>query len=125
MGRLGALLAVFVLVLGALVAARLAHVRAGAADLFCQFAAARHVAGGKAADRGAVHVEGNAARHHLDVGLLQAGRRTVVAGVGAGVARRNAGLVLLMHGKLLRVSGDDRAGGAAFRTVEARRLVRN
>jgi hypothetical protein len=116
--RLRTLLAVIVLVLGALVAACLAHVRADATDLFCQITAAGHVPGGEAADGSAVHIEGDAARHHLDVRLLQAGCRTVVTGVGAGVARRDAGLVLLMHGELLRVGGDDRAGGAAFRAVE-------
>jgi hypothetical protein len=64
-----------------------------AAQLRCKFAAARHIGGCHPADRRAIHVERNAARHHLDVVFLQAGGRAVVAGRRAGVTGVDAGLV--------------------------------
>ena len=74
------------LVLGALVTARLADLGAKLAERSGEFAAPGHEGGSQATDLCAVHVECDAARHHLDVVFLQAGRRTHVAGVGAGVA---------------------------------------
>jgi hypothetical protein len=62
-------------------------------------AAARHRGGGQLADGRAVHVKGDASRHHLDVVFLQACGRAVVAGSGALVAGFDAGSVLLVrHG---------------------------
>tara|TARA_B100001105_G_C22399454_1_gene448590 strand:+ start:804 stop:1118 length:315 start_codon:yes stop_codon:yes gene_type:complete len=94
--RLGALLAVVMLVPATLVATRLADLRAQLAQLLGEVAAPGHVASRQAADCGAVHVQRDASRHHLDVLLLQAGRGAVVTGVSAGVARLDAGLVLLV-----------------------------
>ena len=94
--RLSTLLAMVRLVLGAFVAAKLANIRAELADLLGAFAAARHVCGGEPADRGAVDIERDAARHHLHVGLLKTSRGAVVAGIGARVACVDAGLELLV-----------------------------
>lgn len=84
------------LVPGALLAAGIAHGGAQLAELTVELTASRHVARRESADGGAVHVEGNALRHHLDVLLSQAGGGAVVAGIGTGVARLDAGLVDLM-----------------------------
>jgi hypothetical protein len=93
---LGAPLAVVVLVLAALLATRVADLRTQLAQLLGEVAAPGHVTSRQAADCGAVHVERDTSRHHLDVLLLQAGRGAVVTGVSAGVARLDAGLVLLV-----------------------------
>lgn len=89
-------------VLGALVTAGFADLRAELAKLPDEVAPARHVAGGEAADRSAVHIERDAARHHLYVLLLKAGGRTVVARNRTCVAGLDALLVsLVSHGNLL------------------------
>jgi hypothetical protein len=61
-----------------------------------EFTASRHVTGSQAADLRAVHVQGNAARHRLDISLLQAGGCTIVAGVRAVIASFDTGFVLLL-----------------------------
>lgn len=100
--RLRALLAVIVLVLGALVAAGLADFGADPADLGRYVATASHETRGQPADGRTVNVERDAAGHHLHVLFLQAGRRAVVASVGAGAAGVDARLVLFVsHLKLL------------------------
>jgi len=91
-----AILAMGMLVPGALLAAGIAHGGAQLAELAVELTASRHVARRESADGGAVHVEGNALRHHLDVLLSQAGGGAVVAGIGTGVASLDAGLVDLM-----------------------------
>jgi hypothetical protein len=102
--RLRALLAVILRVLRALVATGLADLGTQLAQLLGEVAAACHVACRKPAHRGAIHVECDAARHHLDVGLLQASGRAVVTCIGAGVAGIDAGLVNLMgHEELLKM----------------------
>lgn len=88
--RLRALLAVIHPVLPAFVAACLADVGALPAQRHGKCAAARHVRRGKPANLGTVDIQGNAARHHLDVVLGQAGGRAVVARGGAGVTGINA-----------------------------------
>ena len=87
----GAGLAMVMVVLGAFVAAALADIGAQRADGLGMFAATCHGGGCKVAQRGAVHVERNAARHHLHVVFLQASAGAVVAGDGAGVAGCDAG----------------------------------
>src|SRR4051812_8164360 len=99
MAGLGAPPAVVVRVARALVAARLAEVGAEAADGGRALAAARHRRRGELAGGGAIEIERDAARHHLDVLLLQARRRAVMAGRGAGVAGVDAVLVArVRHG---------------------------
>jgi hypothetical protein len=96
------LLAVIVLVPGAFIAAGPADVGAKHAHLLREAAATGHVGRRLSADGGAVHVQGNAARHHLHVLLLQAGGRTVIACVCTCIASLDAALVgLVGHGKLL------------------------
>jgi len=102
----GARLTVIHGVLGAFFAACLADLSAQLADLRRELASAGHEASGESADRGAVHVEGNAPGHHVCVGLLQAGDRAVVAGIGTGIAGVNAGLIhLVLHGEILSANG--------------------
>ena len=96
---LGALLAVFHVLLGAFVATRLADVGAQGADGIGVLATAGHRGGGQLANRSAVHIERDAARHHLDVLLVQAGCGAMIAGHGAGVAGFEARKVFLVrHG---------------------------
>ena len=98
----GASLAMIHGVFGAFFTACLADFRAQLANLRHELASAAHEASGESADRGAVHVERNASSHHVCVGLLQAGDRAVVAGIGAGVAGVDAGLIhLVLHGEVL------------------------
>jgi hypothetical protein len=59
------------------------------------FIATRYRRGGQPANIRAFHVERDATRHRLNISLLQASSRAVVAGGGALVARIDAGLVLL------------------------------
>jgi hypothetical protein len=90
-------------VLGALLAAGLADVSAQGADRLYVFTATSHGRRGQLADCGAIHVERNAPRHHLDVLLLQARRGTVVAGDSALVAGLDArGMLLVGHSGLLQ-----------------------
>lgn len=102
MARLRALLAMFHVVLGAFVATRLADVGAQAADGLRMFAATSNRRGRQLADRGAVHVERDAARHHFHVLLLQAGCGAMVARDGARVARFDAREVLLVGHRFLQ-----------------------
>jgi len=83
---LRALLAVIHLVLRALCFARSADIRALPAKCSGELAAARHAGSGKPADLGAVHIQRNAARHHLDIVFGEACSRTVIAGPGACIA---------------------------------------
>jgi hypothetical protein len=109
--RLRALLTVLVLMLAALVATRLADLCAQLAQLLGKVTAARHVAGCQSADCGAIHVEGDAARHHVDVLPLQTRGCAMVAGMCAAAASFDAGLVLLVsHLELLRSSKGRRRG---------------
>ena len=75
------------LVLGALVAAGLANVRAHGTYRFGMLAGAGHGRRSECTDLSAVDVECDAASHRLDVRLLQAGNCAMIAGHGAGVAR--------------------------------------
>lgn len=84
------------LVLGALVTARLADVGTQGADSPGMFAATGHCRRSQRADLRAIHVQRNAPRHHLDVLLLQAGSRAMVAGNNAGVARLDARIKCFM-----------------------------
>jgi hypothetical protein len=87
------------IVLAALPGAGRADLGALAAQRLRKRARACHEAGREAADLGAVHVQRNAARHHLDILLAQAGARAAVAGGGAGFACVDTVLeVHLVHG---------------------------
>jgi len=96
MARLGAILAVVHLMLGALIATGLANSCAQGANSFRVFAIARHRRGCQCAYRGAVHVQRNAARHHFYIGFRQAGGRAVVAACCAGVAGLNTGIKFML-----------------------------
>ena len=52
---------------------------------------------GEPTDRCAIDIQTDALRHHLDVGLLEAGGGTMVATIRTTIARLDARLVLLMH----------------------------
>ena len=98
-----ALLTVLHPVLGAFVTARLADLCARRAYGFCGFTGPGHCGRRYSADVGAVDVERNAPRHHLDVLFLEAGRGAVVAGFSAFVASPNAiGEFLVRHCDVLR-----------------------
>lgn len=73
------------LMLAAFIPTSLADVSALLANRFRIFATASHVTCGQATYLGTVHVQGDAARHHLHILLLQAGCRTEVTGVGTSV----------------------------------------
>jgi len=81
---------------GAFITARLANIGAQRANSFGMFAAPGHGRRCKRADLSAIHVQRNAPRHHLDVLLLQAGSRAMVAGNNAGVARLDARIKCFM-----------------------------
>ena len=86
-------------VLGAFFAACLAELRAQPANLRHELTSASHEGSGDPADRGAVHDERNAPGLHVCIGFPQAGDRPVVAGIGAGIAGVDAGLIhLVLHG---------------------------
>ena len=84
------------LVPAAFFATGLANLGAQLAQRLGEITAASLAGGGHATDGGAVHVERNAARHHLHVRLLETRRRAVVAGIGAPIAGVDAGRVLLV-----------------------------
>ena len=114
---LGALLAVVRRMAFAFLAAGLANLRADLANRASELTAARHHRSGQAADLRAVHVERDAAGHLPDVGLLQAGRGAMVAGVGAGLASLNAFSELIVGHVIVSVK-------SGLRTDKARRLSR-
>ena len=101
--RRRAVLAVLCLVLAAFFTAAAADLGAGAAEFLGDLAAAGHGRRSQEAGLCAIHVERDAARHRLNVLLLQAGSRAVITGCGAFVARRYAaGEVLVGHISLLK-----------------------
>jgi hypothetical protein len=69
----------------------LTHLRAERARRLRMGTAPRDQGGDQRAGFGAIHVERDAARHHLHVFFLQAGCGAAVAGVGAGAAGIQAG----------------------------------
>ena len=77
-------------------AAGLTNVRTKRTNGFGVFATTRHGRRRQRADLRAIHVQRNAPRHHLDVWLLQAGSRAMVAGHNASVASFNTRLECLM-----------------------------
>lgn len=84
------------LMLTAFLTAGLADVCTLLANRLGKFTTPSHIASGKAAYLCAIHDHCYAARHHLDILLLQAGRRAKVAGVSACVTGFNTGGVLLV-----------------------------
>lgn len=103
LASLGALPAMLHLAVpGAFLRAHVAYFGANLANRAGQLAAAGHVACGQAADRRAIDVKLNAARHRLDIFFAQARRGTVVAGLSTGIAGVDAGSELLVrHAGLL------------------------
>ena len=105
-----ALLAMVCLVACAFLAAFLAYIGAHLADCTGELATSRHISGSEATNLGAVHIERDAAGHHLDILLLQTGCGTVVAGYGAVVTGIDAGLELIVRHSLLRKSKEKEIG---------------
>lgn len=93
----GACLAMLHGVLSTFVSAALANVSTEGTNCRRVFAAAGHGGGGKRTHFGAVHVIGNAFRHHLDVFFKQARNSAVVAGNGTAVTGGNARLMKLVR----------------------------
>ena len=87
------------IVFGTFVPARLADVSAKCADRFGVDTTPGHGSCSQCTNLGAVHIQGDAVGHHLDVGFVQTGSCAMVTGHGTGVASFNAGVELLMrHG---------------------------
>jgi len=101
-----ALLAVFVLMLTALPGAGLAYFSAYLAKLARMLAFEGHKLRGQAANRRALHIKTNTATHHVDIGLLQAGRSAVVAGFSALVTGVDTGFQIVLHASLLLLLRD-------------------
>ena len=116
MTSLGALLAMVGVVHGAFVTAGLADVRADSAKRLRVFTAPCHRTGCKLADGGAVHIEGNATRHHFDIRFLKTSSRAVVASYCAVETSFDTGCVLLMgHCDLLGYVGAATSDATPFR----------
>lgn len=97
--RLSTLLTMLHRVLCALVCASGANAGAQGADSLGVLTAAGYRRGGELANGRAIHIQGDAARHHLDVLLLQTRRGAVIAGHRAGIASVDTGLMsLVRHG---------------------------
>lgn len=100
---LGAFMAVlYVLVPFALFAAGVAYLGAEATNVPGQLAAASHVLGSEAADRGAIEVELYAASQVLHLRFAKTGSGAMVASLGAGVAGLDAGAELFVSHRDLR-----------------------
>ena len=93
--RCSALLAMVHIVFATFVGARLANNGAQSANGFAVLAAACHRCCGQRADLRAIHVQRDARRHHLYIGLVQARCGTVVTGDGAGVTGLDASVEFL------------------------------
>lgn len=89
-------LAVIHRVLAALFRAGIADLGAQVANVAGKFAAARHHAGGVAANLSALDVERDTSRHCSDVLFFEAGGGAVIARIRAFLAGLNAVLVLLV-----------------------------
>jgi len=77
----------------AFLAARHAYLCAQATNGPCVGAVPGHIGGRHSANGGAIHVETNTLRHHLDVVLLKARVCAVVASIRAHVAGLDARLI--------------------------------
>ena len=97
-----AFLAMLHLMLAALFRTQVAKRRACFADELRSFATPCHHCRGQPTQLRAIDVQGDTARHHLYVILLQTRCRTHVACVRTIVARFNTALVVLMHDALLK-----------------------
>jgi hypothetical protein len=86
----------------ALLCASIAHARARGAQVCDGRTAARHRAGGQATEGSAVDIKANALGKRGDIRLLQAGCRTVITSLGAGIAGVDALFVVgVGHGNVL------------------------
>ena len=99
----GTLLAMRHLVFGTFIPTGLADLSAECADRFGVGATPGHGSCSKCTNLGAIHIQGDALDHHLDVGFVQTGSSAMVTGDGTGVASFNTGVELLMrHGDFLK-----------------------
>jgi hypothetical protein len=94
--RLRASLAMLVIVFGAFLSARIAHVRTDRAKPGRELTSAGHQAYRQCTQIGAIAVQLDTACHHLPVPFAQALRRAMLASDGAGDAGIHAALVFLM-----------------------------
>jgi hypothetical protein len=97
LARIGTALAVFDLMLPAFLFAFAANVGTNAADIFRELRAGGHHCGRGEADLRAITIQGDAARHHFDIVLLQAGAGAVFAFARAVIAGFDAALKLFVH----------------------------
>ena len=95
--RLCTLLAMFGFVFPALLAASAADAAADTADFLCELRSSGHETSGYTANDRALVIEIDAARHSLDVVLLQARAGAVLALSGAFIAGFNTASVFFMH----------------------------
>ncbi len=102
MARLGTLFAMRHFVFGTFVPAGLADVCAKRANRFSVDATPGHGSYSQCANLGAIHVQGDALGHYLDVRFMQAGSSAMVASHGAGVASLHAGVERLMRHEVLQ-----------------------
>jgi hypothetical protein len=93
---IGAFLAVFHLVLATFCSASAADLGTETADFPGEIGAGGHQHGGRAADGGAIPIEGNAADHHFDVVFLQTGAGTMSTGDCAFVTSIDTALVIFV-----------------------------
>jgi hypothetical protein len=82
------------IMLGALVATRLADIRTESADLAGIFATLRHEGGRQTADLRTLPVQTDTFRHHFHVVFFQAGNRAGIAVSRTDMATLDAGLIL-------------------------------
>jgi len=97
---------VVVLMLTTFPGAGLAYVGAHLAKLARMLAFEGHKLRGQAANRRALHIQTNTAAHHVDIRLLQAGRRAVVARFSALVTGGDTGFQIVLHASLLLLVRD-------------------
>jgi hypothetical protein len=91
----GAILAVLRLVLAAFIGTCFTDLRAHKANRASQRARSRHETAGQTTDGGAVDIERDAVRHHLDVIFLQTGAGAAIAGLRAGITAVDTCLKLI------------------------------
>jgi len=93
----GAVLAMVVLMLTALIAALLADFSTQLAELASRLTLQGHKLCRQTADIGALHIQPDTVPHHLKILFLQAGCRAVIAGRRAEITGLNALLNVVVH----------------------------
>ena len=84
-------------VFGTFVPAGLTDVSAKCANRFSVDATPGHDSYSQCTNLGAIHIQGDALGHHLDVRFIQAGSSAMVTSHDTGVASLHAGVELMRH----------------------------